>query len=219
MQEIKRFSWTTNLTEEEYSELIKSSSLISYNKNETIVKQGSLASQILMLEEGFVKLNIEIKGKDSTFRFSGDGDFIGLACSFVKKKLDFSAVAVTTSKVRVFDRNIFEDLIQKNGKFAIDLITIMSEMTSAAIHSLIMISHRNANGALAILLLRLYTLFKSEKFTLPFTREEMAISLAYSKESVINILSDFQKDGIIKLSGRNIEILKLDSLKIIAENG
>jgi len=47
----------------------------------------------------------------------------------------------------------------------------------------------------------------------------MAISLAYSKESVINILSDFQKDGIIKLSGRNIEILKLDSLKIIAENG
>lgn len=85
MQEIKRFSWATNLTEEEYSELIKSSSLISYNKNETIVKQGSLASQILMLEEGFVKLNIEIKGKDSTFRFSGDGDFIGLACSFVKK--------------------------------------------------------------------------------------------------------------------------------------
>lgn len=64
MQEIKRFSWATNLTEEEYSELIKSSSLISYNKNETIVKQGSLASQILMLEEGFVKLNIEIKGKD-----------------------------------------------------------------------------------------------------------------------------------------------------------
>src|SRR5690554_6468793 len=139
MQDKNTFSWATKLTDSEFSELIESSSLISYNKNETIIKQGSLATQILVLEEGFVKLNLEIKGKDSTFGFSVNGDFIGLACSFVKKKLDFSAVAVTTSKVRVFDRNIFEDLIQKNGKFTIDLITIMSEMTSAAIHSLIMI--------------------------------------------------------------------------------
>lgn len=219
MQDKNTFSWATKLTDSEFSELIESSSLISYNKNETIIKQGSLASQILVLEEGFVKLNLEIKGKDSTFGFSVNGDFIGLMCSFVIKKLDFSAIAVTTSKVRIFDRNIFEKLIKENGEFALDLISTMSEMTNSAIHSLLIINHRNVNGALALLLLRLHKLFNSKNFSLPFTREEMARSLAYSKESIINTLSDFQKDEIIKVSGKNISILKLESLKLIAENG
>ncbi|MCK9255879.1 MAG: Crp/Fnr family transcriptional regulator [Bacteroidales bacterium] len=219
MQDKNTFSWATKLTDSEFSELIESSSLISYNKNETIIKQGSLASQILVLEEGFVKLNLEIKGKDSTFGFSVNGDFIGLMCSFVIKKLDFSAIAVTTSKVRIFDRNIFEKLIKENGEFALDLISTMSEMTNSAIHNLLIINHRNVNGALALLLLRLHKLFNSKNFSLPFTREEMARSLAYSKESIINTLSDFQKDEIIKVSGKNISILKLESLKLIAENG
>lgn len=219
MSKDSRFYWATKLSDHEFEELLNSSTLLTFHKNETILKQGSLASQIYVLEEGFAKLNVEIKSKDSTFGFSIKGDFIGLMCSFVQKKLDFSAIAITPAKVRVFDRIIFEKLIRENGDFAVDLVNMMSEMTNSAIHNLIIINHRNVNGAVALLLLRLRSLFKNEVISLPFTREELANSLAYSKESVINTLSDFQKDNIIKISGKQIEILNLESLRLIAENG
>jgi len=69
------------------------------------------------------------------------------------------------------------------------------------------------------LLLSLKKVFGEHRITLPFTREEMAHTLSYSKESIINTLSDFQRDGIITVSGKHLEILDLTALESIAENG
>ncbi|MDD2289855.1 MAG: Crp/Fnr family transcriptional regulator [Bacteroidales bacterium] len=213
------YTWAVHLKNEELEELIGSSVVLDYKKNDVIIKQGSLATQILVLEEGMVKLNFEERGKDTTFGFGTKGDFIGLMCSFVKKRLDFSAVAITPCRIRVFNRDVFEKLIGQNGRFAIYIVTMMSELINAAVHKLITLSHRNVNGALATLLLSLKKVFGEQRITLPFTREEMAHTLSYSKESIINTLSDFQQDGIITVSGKHLEILDLTALESIAENG
>jgi CRP-like cAMP-binding protein len=47
----------------------------------------------------------------------------------------------------------------------------------------------------------------------------MAATLGYSKESIINTMSDFQRDGLITISGRNLEILNKKTLQLIAEKG
>ena len=57
------YSWTEHLTESELQELMSSSVVISYDKNEIIIKQGSMASQILTLEQGMVKLNYRESNK------------------------------------------------------------------------------------------------------------------------------------------------------------
>ena len=111
------YTWAVHLKNEELEELIGSSVVLDYKKNDVIIKQGSLATQILVLEEGMVKLNFEERGKVTTFGFGTKGDFIGLMCSFVKKRLDFSAVAITPCRIRVFNRDVFEKLIGQNGQF------------------------------------------------------------------------------------------------------
>ncbi|OJV20788.1 MAG: hypothetical protein BGO30_05595 [Bacteroidetes bacterium 41-46] len=213
------YQWTSRLKEPELKELMSSSVLLDYNKGEAIIKQGSLASQILFIEDGMAKLNLEEGGRDTTFSFAVNGDFIGLMCSFVKKRLEFSAIAITNSKVRIFDRDVFERLIRENGDFAVYIVTMMSELTNGVVHTLISLSHKNANGAIAMLLLSLERLFRDVKVVLPFTREEMAATLGYSKESVINTLSDFQRDGLITLSGRHMMILNKKALQLIADKG
>ena len=213
------YAWTSRLKEFEFEKLLTSSVLLEYNKGEAIIKQGSLASQIMFLEEGMAKLNLEEGRRDTTFSFAVRGDFIGLMCSFVKKRLEFSAIAITPSKVRVFDRDVFEKLIEENGNFAVYIVAMMSELTNGVVHSLISLSHKNANGALAMLLLNVVRLFGNNSLILPFTREEMAATLGYSKESIINTLSDFQKDGIITISGRNLDIINKKALQLIAEKG
>ena len=213
------YAWASRLNMTEAEVLFKSSVLLEYNKGEAIIKQGTLASQIMFLEEGMAKLNLEESGRDTTFSFATSGDFIGLMCSFVKKRLEFSAVAITPSKVRIFDRDVFEKLIGANGEFAVYIVKMMSELTNGVVHTLISLSHRNANGALAMLILSVEKVFDSKKIILPFTREEMAAALGYSKESIINIMSDFQKDGLITISGKNLEILNKKALQLIADKG
>jgi len=213
------YPWATHLKELELDKLMASSVVLDYEKSDVIIKQGSLASQIMVLEEGMVKLNFRESGKDTTFSFGIKGDFIGLMCSFVEKRLDFSAVAITPCRIRIFDRDVFEKLIEQNGKFALNIVTMMSEMINFTVHKLITLKHRNAGGSLATLLLNLIRVFGEHKLIIPFTREEMAHTLGYSKESIINTLSDFQKDNIISISGKNLEILDKKALETIAEKG
>ena len=219
MKATESYPWAILLKEEELSELTGSSVVLDYEKYDVIIKQGSLASQIMILEEGMVKLNFRESGKDTTFGFGTKCDFIGLMCSFVKKRLDFSAVAITPCRIRIFDRDVFEKLIEQNGKFAIYIVTMMSQMINETCHNFITLKHRNAGGSLATLLLNLIRVFGEHQLIIPFTREEMAHTLGYSKESIINTLSDFQKDGMISISGKNLEILDKKALENIAEKG
>lgn len=87
------------------------------------------------------------------------------------------------------------------------------------VHNLIKLTHKNVNGAIATILLDLYSLYNLDSFNLPFNREEMANALGYSKESVINTLSEFNKDGILKISGKKINIIDIDKLVSISING
>jgi len=212
-------SWMEQLTPDQKEALISSSAILKFRRGETIIKQGTLASHIMFLEEGMAKLNFMEGEKDTTFSFATNGDFIGLMCSFVQKRLEFSAIAITNATVRIIDREVFEKSIKENGKFAVYIVKLMSELTNGVVHTLISLSHKNVNGALSTLLLSLSRVYASNSFQVPFTRDEMAAALGYSKESIINTLSEFHRDKIINISGRNLEILQPETLKIIAEKG
>ena len=62
-------------------------------------------------------------------------------------------------------------------------------------------------------------IFQSETFTLPISQSELANLVDTSRESVSRVLSEFDKDGIIKLNGKEIEILNKKSLNLISQNG
>ena len=212
-------SWMEQLTPDQKEALISSSTILKFRRGETIIKQGTLASQIMFLEEGMAKLNFMEADKDTTFSFATNGDFIGLMCSFVQKRLEFSAIAITNATVRIIDREVFENSIKENGKFAVYIVKLMSELTNGVVHTLISLSHKNVNGALSTLLLSLSRVYASDTFQIPFTRDEMAAALGYSKESIINTLSEFHRDKIINISGRNLVILQPETLKIISARG
>lgn len=216
---IKDCEWFGLLTESQQRHLLSESSTIEYCAGEKIVKQGFSASYLLFLERGFVKLNVENRGRVTTFKFVKEGNFIGLMCSFVNKTLDFSAVAVSDCSVIMINRSIFETLIRDNGEFAVYTVKMMSELTNGVVHNLINLSHKNVNGAVATLLCDMSELFGDSSFSLPFTRSEMADALGYSKESIINTLSDFQRDGVITVSAKRVKIENLGALEKIAKNG
>jgi len=51
------------------------------------------------------------------------------------------------------------------------------------------------------------------------TRKDLAELSAMSTEGAVRILSEFDKDGIIELKGRDIKILDLEKLIKISKSG
>ena len=59
----------------------------------------------------------------------------------------------------------------------------------------------------------------SDTFTIPLTQAELANLVDTSRESVSRVLTEFDKDEIIKIKGKQIEIVNKKSLKLISQNG
>jgi len=62
-------------------------------------------------------------------------------------------------------------------------------------------------------------IFMSDTFTIPLTQAELANLVDTSRESVSRVLTEFDKDEIIKIKGKQIEIVNKKSLKLISQNG
>lgn len=207
------------LTSQEKKELIEHKNDIDFEVGETIIKRGLSVTHILYLIDGLVKLEIINDGKSFTVGLIPSHSFIGIICCFAFEKFDFTVTALEKTRVSFIDRNIFENFIKTNGDFAINLIKHMSGVSNGLMHRITNLSQKNIDGALSILLLEFANIYNSTNYKLPMVRRELANMLGYSKESVINTLSKFNKEGIVEVSDRKINILDKQKLIQISKLG
>jgi len=207
------------LTVEEKDELVNNKTDIEFSAGETIVKRGVLVSNVLYVTEGLVKIEMVNDNKLYTLCLVQPHCFIGIVCCFAFKKFDFTATALENSKISFIDIEIFKKFIKINSDFSLALIKHMSGVSNGLLHKMARLSQKNIAGALSILLLEFSTIYNSQKYTLPLHRKELADILGYSKESVINTLSKFNREGIINVSDRKIEILDTPRLIQISKLG
>ena len=207
------------LTEEEKIELSENRVEVEFAAGETIIREGFIAGNILYIDEGLVKVDVNTGRNTSTCSLMSSKSFIGIICAFAGQNISFSATALAKTKISLFDINLFEKFIKNNVEFAFNLIRHMSAVTNDIVHHISKFSHKNIDGAISILLCDFSEIYKTDSFILPVNRIEIAKILGYSKESVINTLSKFNKDGIISIHDKKIEILDKKMLKQISEIG
>jgi len=197
----------------------KSTTILQFTKGETIIKQGFVASHILYIEKGLAKLDVTNDSKLSTLKFLSNDSFVGIICSFACQNLDFSAVALEDTTIKMINMDLFLSLIKENGEFALKLMRHMSSITNDIMHRTSRLASKNVEGSLAIILMELKEVYKNDSFTLPVTRVGLASLAGCSKESTIHTLAKFHKDGIIHLKDKCITIIKPENLDLIIKNG
>lgn len=207
------------LSSDEKQELVDNKTEVQFEAGEHIVKRGLLANNVLYLTDGLVKMEIVNDSKSSTVAILRPHSFIGIACCFALRKMDFTATALTTTKVSFIEMDIFEKFIKNNGEFAFGLIKHISGISSQLMHRLTSLSQKHIDGALSYILLDFMSIYSAKEFEIPLTRVELGDMLGYSKESVINTLSKFNKEGIIKVDDRKIRIIDSEKLELISKLG
>lgn len=209
------------LSDEEKALVEQNSVEITYNKGETICKQGTFASNIILLEEGLVKSYIEGNPRNLILTITPPGRMIGLPSIFEgNNTFLYSVSTYIDSRVKLIDINVFKQIIRQNAPFASRIIDILNENTSQTYGRFYCLVSKQLHGRLADILLCLaQRIFKTDSFDLPLSRNDLAELTGMSTESVIRIMKDFKDEGYLAVSGKNITLVDPDKLQRISEIG
>jgi len=209
------------LSDDEKAFVEQNSVEITYKKGETICKQGTFASNIILLEEGLVKSYIEGNPRNLILTITPPGRMIGLPSIFEgNNTFLYSVSTYIDSRVKLIDINVFKQIIRQNAPFASKIIDILNENTSQTYGRFYCLVSKQLHGRLADILLCLaQRIFKSDSFDLPLSRNDLAELTGMSTESVIRIMKDFKDEGYLAVSGKNITLVDPDKLQRISEIG
>ena len=111
-------------------------------------------------------------------------------------------------------------IVSDNGLLALSLLKRMSKIADKIILDSLSIRTKHLRGRVAFMLLYFsQDIYFSPEFDLPLSRKEMAEYVGMTTENVIRTLSEFRRDGILKIYGKTIHIVNMEILKSIAEFG
>ena len=192
-----------------------------YRQGETIIKEGTRIRDFIYLKSGLVKLfRTDSSGKEQIISIAKPMDYVSLLSVFSDKKYNYSVSALEDSVTCNLKLDDVFKIVNENGTLALNLLSKMSRITDKLILDSLQIRIKHLRGRVAYLLLYFsQDVYASLEFDLPLTRKEMAEYVGMTTENVIRTLSEFRKDGILKIYGKTIHIVNPESLKSVAEFG
>ena len=192
-----------------------------FGRGEVISKQNNEIKEFMYLKQGLVKLyRNDAAHRDQIISISIPGDFISLLSIFSNSYYKYSTAAIEESIICAVDINVFRQVLRSNQDFGIDLLEKMSTIYDDIIDTKFNITKRHLRGRIAYILLYFADhVYKNHQYDLPVSRREIAELIEMTTENVIRTLSEFNKDNIIKIDGKNIKIADPDRLKKICQLG
>lgn len=209
------------LNQEEIELVRASKTQVLFRKGDNLTKQGAYASYVLFVIKGLAKQYIEGDGvKNYNLRIIKPGEFVGLSAVFTKNTFNYSSIAITDCQVMLVEKATIEQVAKNNGMFGFNIIKRYCEQNANLFDTLRTVVYKQMNGRMAETLLYIDT-FKEENeevFQL-LSRKDIADFAGTSTESTVKLLKTFEKDGLIKLNEKDIEILNKENLIQIAKRG
>lgn len=209
------------LTEEELKILNKERYAVRFHEGEVILKQGTQASYYISVIEGFAKKYIEdYNDRNLILDFVKPWHLVGSPGVHMDGKHRFSVVAIEETLVCFINAGNFKKVLALNSDFSALYIELCSVNYGRSLERMVGLSHKQMHGRIADALIYLSEdIFEGDIIGGIISRQDIAEYTSMSKDSAIRILKEFERDSIINLVGRTIEILDGDRLHEISLKG
>lgn len=204
---------------------IKSSKMhtdrIRYLRRQTICKDGEFSSGIKLILEGYVKVMLEGPDKKNLIiKILKPGDFVGVSAICGDSVYNFSAIALTDALVCSVNKDLVAELLMAKGRFSFELAKWYCINNNLMLDKLKTIRFKNLHGRMADCLIYLDSKeFKKDNLYKYLSRRDIAELAGTPMESAVRILSEFSDSKIIRMKGKEVEILDTDMLARISRGG
>lgn len=211
----------SSLNEEEVKALCEKKEEQVFRKGEIIHHEGDSISMFKYLKSGLVKLYRKTpSGEEQVITITKPFEFVSNMSIFSEERYMYSVSAVEDSVICAVELRFIKELLLKNGPFAMGLLSRVARGNEKIIAQTLDIRQRNLVGRVAYILLYFANeIYNTRVFDLPVSRKEIADFIGMSTANVIRTLSDFRKDGIIRVFGKTIEIVDIGRLETMSRIG
>lgn len=205
-----------NLLSKEELQIIKDNKItIRYKAGEIIQKQGTFMSHAISINAGLVKLYLEDEGHGNTIlRIVPPTNFIGGPGIYYDQYYHFTVSALKDSSICFIDLTVFKKILDQNRMFAAAFMSDFSKNVISTYNRLIKLTKNQLTGRMAYALLYLFEeVYENKQNVISVSKHDLANLSAISRESSAKILRDFQNEGIIRFTNREVELLKPEILQ------
>jgi len=211
---------TSMLSECSLDQLSSNHLELKLKKGDLIIKQGTYSTNVIFLRTGLAKIHIAGPYNEQIVKMVNAPSYLGLPTTFGSKINQYSVTAVSEAEVCFIDLEVFQNILDENKEFTREIIQEFCKNELESFHRCANRTQKMIRGNMADAILEFSDkIFKSDKFVLPLSQAEFANLVDTSRESVSRVLAEFDKDGIIKITGREINIINKKSLLLISQNG
>jgi len=192
---------------------------VRFRKGDHLTKQGAFASYVLFIISGLARQYVEGE-RDYNLRIIKPGEFVGLSAVFTKNTFNYSSIALTDCQVFLVEKDTITTVMKQNGMFAFNMVKRYSDQNSNLFDTLRTVLYKQMNGRIAETLLYIDE-FKPENpniFQL-LSRKDIADFAGISTESAVKLLKSFEKDELIELHEKDIQVINRNGLVEISRKG
>jgi CRP-like cAMP-binding protein len=189
-----------------------------YSIGETIFFAGDTAERLYVVADGNVTLKQHtLMGQDVLLDVLKPGEFFGSLAILGDDEYSETAVAQTQCCVISIGADEFRGILQDYPRVAIKVIDIMAERLKAAHEMIRQLSKHSVEQRLAHVLLKLADKLGQEKdvgllIQLPLSRADLAEMIGTTTESASRVMSQFQKEGLVRTGRLWIAITNQEGL-------
>lgn len=204
--------FTDNLNPEAIAIMSMKKSCRKFKKGQIIFHEGQRAGGLYCISSGKVKLfKTSYEGKEQIVRLCKAGEILGYRAVIGDQPYAASATALEEVQICMIPRDEFFKHIEENPKMALSLIKFLGNELSTAEKRMMNLAQKSVRERLAetlIILKETYGLEEDGKtLAVSLSREDLANITGTATETVIRLLTDFKKEGLIETSGKKIAFL------------
>ncbi|MCB0540603.1 MAG: Crp/Fnr family transcriptional regulator [Chitinophagales bacterium] len=209
---------------EEWKSLIKHYQTTKlYKKGEYIIKEGDLVENIGIISTGKIKVfNTHSDKIERIIRFATDGQIVGHRGLGVEMTYSISAMALIDTEVKQIPIEIFKNVLKANNEFCYQVLLFFADELKRSENQIKYFTSLKVNQQVALALIMNYDAFGFDeeienKLSFTISRKDISNLTGCTYESVVRVLSTFNKNGIIEIDNKDIFILDMKKLHKLLE--
>ena len=185
-----------------------------YKKGEVIYGKGDHSNKLYLILKGVVKTHtMDNNAKELITGLYKADDFLGLTTFDENIRYTETATAVEDTEIVGISKTYLLEILKDNQSVSIALLNLLTDNLSVLKDQLLQMAYSSVRKKTASTILQfLDVLNKKPSLPIRISRADLATTAGIATESLIRTLSDFKKDGLIDIEGRNIHILDPERL-------
>lgn len=187
----------------------------TYKKGETVYEKGDHSNSMFLILKGVVKTHtMDANAKELVTGLYKADDFLGFTSFDDNIPYNETASCVEETEVVGISKKYVRDILKKSQDVSLELMNLLTDNLSEIKAQLVKMAYSSVRKKTAATILQFAEIMdKKPDASLRISRNDLATTAGIATESLIRTLSEFKKQGIIEIEGRDIRIVDLESLR------